>query len=77
MHQDPLDAVIVRSMIELGHNLGLRIIAEGIEDAKTWDQLAGLGCDSGQGYLLARPMPAAQIETWMGDKSRVAVSLAS
>jgi len=77
MYQDPLDAVIVRSMIELGHNLGLRIIAEGIEDAQTWEQLAGLGCDSGQGYLLARPMPAPQIEYWIREKARLSVGLAS
>jgi EAL domain-containing protein (putative c-di-GMP-specific phosphodiesterase class I) len=77
MHQDPLDAVIVRSMIELGHNLGLRIIAEGIEDTQTWEQLAGLGCDSGQGYLLARPMPASQMECWMREKAKLAIGIAS
>src|SRR5665213_2877570 len=69
MNRDPLDAVIVRSMIELGHNLGLRIIAEGIEDGETWEQLTALGCDSGQGYLLARPMPAGQVESWMRAKA--------
>jgi EAL domain-containing protein (putative c-di-GMP-specific phosphodiesterase class I) len=69
MSRDPLDTVIVRSMIELGHNLGLRVIAEGIEDGETWEQLASLGCDSGQGYLLARPMPAGQVESWMRAKA--------
>jgi len=75
MNRDPLDTVIVRSMIELGHNLGLRVIAEGIEDGETWEQLASLGCDSGQGYLLARPMPAGQVESWMQAKALLPVGI--
>jgi EAL domain-containing protein (putative c-di-GMP-specific phosphodiesterase class I) len=65
MHQDLNDAVIVRSVIDLGHNLGLRTVAEGIEDARTRDELTSLGCDSGQGYLLARPMPSQEIGDWI------------
>jgi diguanylate cyclase (GGDEF)-like protein len=61
------DAVIVRSTIELGHNLGLRLVAEGVEDAETWDLLRALGCDVIQGYHLSRPLPADQLESWMGD----------
>jgi diguanylate cyclase (GGDEF)-like protein len=65
MIDDPDDAVIVRSVIDLGHNLGLQTIAEGIEDLDTWRELTKLGCDSAQGYYLARPMPASAFEGWL------------
>ena len=65
MHDDPNDAIIVRSVIDLGHNLGLQTVAEGIEDLDTWQQLSNLGCDSAQGFFLAKPMAAAQLETWL------------
>ena len=65
MLDDPNDAIIVRSVIDLGHNLGLQTVAEGIEDGKTWAQLAALGCDSAQGYYLARPMPAEELAAWV------------
>jgi EAL domain-containing protein (putative c-di-GMP-specific phosphodiesterase class I) len=55
---DDNDLAIVRSTISLGHDLGLIIVAEGIEDAGTWERLRRLGCDVGQGYLIGRPMPA-------------------
>jgi EAL domain-containing protein (putative c-di-GMP-specific phosphodiesterase class I) len=57
MRQDEGNAVIVRSTIELGHNLGLRVVAEGVEDMETYDVLAGLGCTVAQGYFLSRPVP--------------------
>ena len=50
------DAIIVASTVELGHNLGLRIVAEGVEDGDTLAWLAGLGCDVAQGYHIGRPM---------------------
>jgi EAL domain-containing protein (putative c-di-GMP-specific phosphodiesterase class I) len=65
MHDDPNDVIIVRSVIDLGHNLGLKTVAEGIEDLDTWDQLTKLGCDSAQGYFLARPMPASEFGAWL------------
>jgi diguanylate cyclase len=68
MHRDPNDAVIVQSVIDLGRNLGLHTVAEGIEDDETWEHLRRLGCDSGQGYLLARPMPAENLLGWLTDK---------
>jgi EAL domain-containing protein (putative c-di-GMP-specific phosphodiesterase class I) len=55
------DAVIVRSTIDLGHNLGLKVVAEGVETVETWGQLQKLGCDIAQGYYLSRPMPAAEV----------------
>jgi EAL domain-containing protein (putative c-di-GMP-specific phosphodiesterase class I) len=48
----------VRATIELGHALGLRVVAEGIEDRATLDLLARAGCDLAQGYFISRPMPA-------------------
>jgi diguanylate cyclase (GGDEF)-like protein len=65
MHDDANDAVIVRSVIDLAHNLGLKTVAEGIEDEATLQQLDILGCDLGQGYHLARPMPAAAVDEWL------------
>ena len=60
------DAVIVESTIALAHNLGLSVVAEGIEDANTEMRLCALGCDEGQGYLFGRPMPAADAAAWLG-----------
>jgi diguanylate cyclase len=57
--------VIVRSTIDLGHNLGLHVVAEGVENQATWEELAALGCDTAQGYHLGRPMPAAELEQWL------------
>ena len=58
------DHAIVRSTIDLGHNLGLAAVAEGVEDQRTLDLLGGLGCDLAQGYFLSRPLPASQISHW-------------
>jgi EAL domain-containing protein (putative c-di-GMP-specific phosphodiesterase class I) len=55
------DAVIVRSTIDLGHNLGLKVVAEGVETKSAWTRLAALGCDIIQGYYLGRPMTADAI----------------
>lgn len=55
------DEAIVRSVIELGHNLGLTVTAEGVEDEATWSRLRELGCDTVQGYLLSRPTPSAEL----------------
>ena len=68
------DAVIVRSTVDLGHNLGLRVVAEGVEDQATWQELATLGCDSVQGYYLARPMPAAELAAWLATQPQPAAS---
>jgi EAL domain-containing protein (putative c-di-GMP-specific phosphodiesterase class I) len=66
MVQDVGDTKIVRSTIDLGHNMGLRVVAEGIESQAAWDMLAKLGCDQGQGYFMSRPMPAEQLAGWVG-----------
>jgi diguanylate cyclase (GGDEF)-like protein len=57
-------AIIVHSTIELGHNMKLEVVAEGVESQPVWDRLAGLGCDVAQGYLVSMPMPAAQFKAW-------------
>lgn len=59
------DATIVRSTVELGHSLGLKVIAEGVEGQGTWDQLKALGCDAAQGYYMSRPVPAEQLQKWL------------
>ena len=58
MAVDASDAAIVRSTIDLAHNLGLTVVAEGVESEDAWRHLETLGCDFAQGYYLARPLPA-------------------
>ena len=65
MLREESDLIIVRSTINLGHDLGLRVIAEGVEDAPTLERLAGLGCDLAQGYHLSRPMAPDAFSDWM------------
>jgi diguanylate cyclase (GGDEF)-like protein len=62
MSQDSADAAIVRSTVELAHSLGMRVVAEGVEDHATWDRLTDIGCDLIQGYVLSHPLPAAELE---------------
>jgi EAL domain-containing protein (putative c-di-GMP-specific phosphodiesterase class I) len=61
----PGDAVIVRSTIELAHNLGLTVVAEGVEDQATLEILVEDGCDSAQGYFFSRPCAADELTTWL------------
>jgi EAL domain-containing protein (putative c-di-GMP-specific phosphodiesterase class I) len=62
---DAGDRSIVRSIVELGHSLGLTVVAEGVEDRLSWDRLMALGCDVAQGYYLSRPLPADQLSEWL------------
>ena len=64
MVEDLDDAKIVRSTIDLAHNLGLTVVAEGVENAKVWDALRDLECDEAQGYHMGRPMPANEFNAW-------------
>jgi diguanylate cyclase (GGDEF)-like protein len=59
------DAVIVRSTIDLAHNLGLKVVAEGVEDQETWDLLQILRCDLVQGYFISKPIPANEFWNWL------------
>ena len=65
MAQDENDIVIVRSTIDLAHNLGLKVVAEGVQDEKTWEMLEELGCDTIQGYFLSYPLQADELQTWL------------
>ncbi len=65
MTKDNNDAAIVRSTIDLAHNLGLRVVAEGVENAAVLAQLERLNCDEAQGYHIGKPMPAADIHSWV------------
>ncbi|MBU2477623.1 MAG: EAL domain-containing protein [Gammaproteobacteria bacterium] len=65
MNQDPNDMVIVRATIGLAHNMGLSVIAEGVEDAATLKNLRALGCDKAQGYHIARTLPMAALIEWL------------
>ena len=65
MVTDGSDLTIVRSIIDLSHNLGLDVVAEGVEDAETLAELAEMGCDRAQGYYLSRPVPPDELLAWM------------
>jgi len=64
------NTAIVRSTIDLGHNLGLHVVAEGVEDAATLQRLIALGCDAVQGFHLCPPLPAAELERWWLESQR-------
>jgi diguanylate cyclase (GGDEF)-like protein len=59
------ESFIARSIIELAHNLGLRVVAEGVEDELTRNLLAEMGCDKLQGFLVSRPLPDERLESWI------------
>jgi EAL domain-containing protein (putative c-di-GMP-specific phosphodiesterase class I) len=65
MENDPDDAAIVRSTVGLGHNLGLRVVAEGVESANAWKQLAAMGADIAQGYYLSKALSPARFDIWL------------
>ena len=65
MAADQGDAAIVRSVIDLAGALGLRVVAEGVEDERTWRLLAAAGCHAAQGWFHARPMPAGDFADWL------------
>ena len=64
------DACIVRAVIDLGHNLGLRVVAEGVEDRASLELLASWGCDLAQGFYVSRPLPPAELNDWMGTSTK-------
>ena len=63
------DQVVVRSTIELAHNLGLSVVAEGVEEQPALDMLKQLGCDTIQGYLISRPLPCKKFDEFMSSNS--------
>ena len=64
---NPDDDIIVRSTVELGHNMGLKIVAEGVESEAILERLDQLGCDIAQGYLLSKPLPPAAFADWLAN----------
>jgi diguanylate cyclase (GGDEF)-like protein len=68
--KDATTATIVRSTIELGHNLGLKVVAEGVEDGEGLRKLYELGCDIAQGYHISKPLPADKLEEWLQTTGR-------
>jgi diguanylate cyclase (GGDEF)-like protein len=68
MATDPRDLAIVTSVVNLGRGLGVRVVAEGVEDEETWRLLAGLGCDRVQGWALSRALPADELEPWLANR---------
>lgn len=68
MDEDEDDATIVRSTIDLGRNLGLDVVAEGVENKQVWDRLRTLGCTAAQGYYLSRPVPPDELQAWLAGR---------
>jgi diguanylate cyclase len=73
LESDAEYAHVVRSAIDMGHGLGLKVVAEGIETETAAKRLREFGCDVAQGYLYAKPMPLAAFEAWLEAKERVPV----
>jgi diguanylate cyclase (GGDEF)-like protein len=71
---NPAHAAIVRSIVDLGHNLHFHVVGEGVESNETWERLRDSGCDSAQGYLIAHPMPREELNPWF---ARAATSASS
>ena len=70
MVSDRGDSAIVQSTIDLGHNMGLQVVAEGVETETTWDVLRELGCDLAQGYFLTKALPPSELERWLRERRR-------
>ncbi|QYF72247.1 EAL domain-containing protein [Cryobacterium sp. PAMC25264] len=69
MLDDDRASALVASSIHLGHSLGMRIVAEGVETAEVLDQLAHFACDIVQGYFVSHPVAANQLERWLDDRA--------
>jgi diguanylate cyclase (GGDEF)-like protein len=65
MRDDVNDAMIVGATVDLGRNLGMRVVAEGVEDRETWERLVNMACDEAQGYLWSRPLPPEAFWGWL------------
>ena len=68
MADDARAAALVASTIDLAHSLGLRMVAEGVEDDVAYTELARLGCDQAQGHYMSRPVPAAELDIWLNTR---------
>jgi EAL domain-containing protein (putative c-di-GMP-specific phosphodiesterase class I) len=70
LHDGTDDAAIVRTIVALGHNLGLRVLAEGVETPEQVAFLRAIGCDEAQGYWYSRPVTAAQLEQLLREQGQ-------
>jgi len=70
MSRSPKDAEIVRLISDLGHNLGLRVVAEGVETADAWEAIAAMGCDASQGYFISRPLPPDDLARFLRESAK-------
>jgi diguanylate cyclase (GGDEF)-like protein/PAS domain S-box-containing protein len=77
MDRNPDDETIVRSTIDLAHNLGLKVVAEGVERPGVWGKLKDLGCDYGQGYLFGAPMSPDEFNRWYRTEAEAEAEAAS
>jgi EAL domain-containing protein (putative c-di-GMP-specific phosphodiesterase class I) len=59
------NASIVRAAVDLGHSLRLETVAQGVDDARTWDLISALGCDTAQGYYVSSGAPAEELLSWL------------
>ena len=75
MSDDEDNATIVRSTIDLGKNLGLQVVAEGVETEEVWNTLNELGCTIAQGYYLSRPVPPDELRTWLQDRTQAVAAI--
>jgi EAL domain-containing protein (putative c-di-GMP-specific phosphodiesterase class I) len=75
MSDDPDNATIVRSTIDLGKNLGLQVVAEGVETEEVWNILSALGCTIAQGYYLSRPVPPDELREWLRGRTNTVVAI--
>ena len=67
MLENESDAIIVRAIVNLAHNLGLTVIAEGIENAESLEMLKAVGCDVGQGFLFSKAVPQDELRAWLAE----------
>ena len=74
MGDDPRAAAIVRSTIDLAHSLGMTMVAEGVEDGATADQLTLSSCDKIQGFFFSKALPSGELEAWMDARAAAAVA---
>jgi diguanylate cyclase (GGDEF)-like protein len=77
MATDRDDATIVRSTIDLGHNMGLKVVAEGVENEAAWEMLKAWGCDLAQGYYVSAPVPPDELVEWLENMQSAFVSVTS
>ena len=62
--------LVANSTIDLGRNLGLKVVAEGVESEEIWEQLNDLGCDIAQGFFLSRPVPGDELAAWLKARAK-------